>query len=1355
MQKDWNELTDRINGALCKDQHVLNRFLKNLPHPTADSFETGLKKLLDRLTRSEDQVRKRAASCLTIQYPPNLPIVQKKEEIQKAILTNQVVVISGETGSGKTTQIPKMCLEIGRGLRGKIGCTQPRRIAATSLAAQVSRELNTETGAAVGYKIRFSDQTRNETLIQYMTDGILLADVQNDRFLNSYDTIIIDEAHERTLNIDFLLGYLKQLLPKRPELKLIITSATIDVEKFSKSFQLLATPDSEHRQLWNDTISPSRADLSGAPIIEVSGRMYPVETRYSPIDEIIEEQGEITMIDLVRDAVEEILTESSEGDILVFMSGFQEIKEASDRLSYLQDEDFWVLPLYGRLTKSEQDRIFQSTQERKIIIATNIAETSITIPGIRYVVDTGRARISEYNTRSGTKGLPVKPISQSSANQRKGRCGRLSNGICIRLYSQEDFLSRQEFTTPEIQRSDLAEVILRMSAMKLGDISSFPFIDPPESAQIRAGIRSLKELGAIDERKRLTAIGKEMASLPVDPLTARMILQAKKVNVLYPVLIIASAISCMDPVERPEDKRTQADQLHARFRSEESDLMTILNLWEHYHTTLDNLKTQGKMRKFCKKNFLSYNRMREWRDIHSQLVNIVTEKSWSHTRPDNWDYDAIHCSILSGYLTHIARKKDKRVYEGAKNKELYIFPGSGQRKRHHEWIVAIELIETSKLFAHRVAKIQPEWLESLASHLCKKHWSEPWWDQKNLRVVASEKVTLFSFTIVEERPVNYGLINLGLANTVFIREALVEGRLPTAFPFLKHNRELIDAIRKMENQQRKRNILISPEKMEAFYQQRISGVSCLDDLKQLIRKNGGDQFLFMTRENLLVQDPDNNDDQFPDHLVIGGKKCTLHYVFEPESIEDGVTIELPWSLLNSLHEAPFEYLVPGLLLEKVFWLLKSLPKPLRKKLFPIQEIAHRVWDNLISTRYSSDQTEGQRPEKHEFYHQLSETLFKTTRVHIEPETWDRENLPDYLKMNFRSRQPKTGRIFQGRTLSTIQNGNIKKNDAWDTLIKPHERSGIETWDFGPLLEEVQLSVGGDVPIWGYRTLIAKDGELSLSLSKTLVDAEAQSNQGVTVLLEKALGKEISWLFQELRFPPETLFQFQNLQNKESDMSISLLQKKMGTRPKKQKKDFHAEFQQKVYEMVCQGLLGYTGELILTEKSYRKRLETIRKELQGLGSRVVEWIKETLATHQTLQIELLSKRPRQSLAVWDALAEELQFFFTDACLTEIPFDQWRHAARILRSYLRRVDKAVLDPSGEEKKHDITDPYQKKSRDLWQSWETLTVKELWLAKRFRWMVEEFKVSIFSQDLKTAFPISAKRLDRYFETHFQKSS
>ncbi|MBT6611847.1 MAG: ATP-dependent RNA helicase HrpA, partial [Deltaproteobacteria bacterium] len=1342
----------RINQALCKDRHTLQKLLKNLPDPKSESFTTHLTKLLDRLIRSENLVQSRTARLPAIQYPSSLPIVQKKAEIQKAIQTNQVVVISGETGSGKTTQIPKMCLEIGRGIRGKIGCTQPRRIAATSLATQVAHELKTKVGAAVGYKIRFSDQTREDTQIQFMTDGILLAEIQSDRFLNRYDTIIIDEAHERTLNIDFLLGYLVQLLPRRPELKLIVTSATIDVEKFSRSFQQMAVPGSDKRLLWNGNNSPP-PDVSGAPIIEVSGRMYPVETRYSPIDEIIEEQGEITMIDLVKDAVEEILTETSAGDILVFMSGFQEIKEAADKLNHLQAEDFWILPLYGRLTKSEQNRIFQPAQKRKIIIATNIAETSITIPGIRYVVDTGRARISQYNTRSGTKGLPVKLISQSSANQRKGRCGRLSNGICIRLYSQEDFLSRDEYTTPEIQRSDLAEVILRMLTMKLGDISTFPFIDPPESAQIRAGIRSLKELGAIDDRKRLTATGKNMGAMPVDPRTARMILQAKEENMLYPVLIIASAISCQDPWERPEDKRTQADQMHAQFRSEESDLMTILNLWEYYHTTMDSLKTQGKMRKFCKKNFLSYHRIREWRDLHAQLVSIVTEKNWSLTRPDNWDYDAIHCSILSGYLNHIAHKKEKKVYEGTGNKELSIFPGSGQYKGRHEWIVAIELIETSKLFAHRVAKINPEWLESLAGHLCKKHWTQPRWDQRSATVVAWEKVTLYGFTLIEQRRVNYGPIDLEMSNTIFIREAVMEEKLAATLPFLKHNRSLIDDIHKMESQQRKRNILVNSDKMEQFYQKRIKGVSCLNDLKRIIKQNGGDRFLFMTKEDLMQQDLYDKDDLFPNYLTIGGKKCRLHYVFEPDDTEDGVTLELPWSLLNSLQKAPFEYLVPGLLQEKILWLLKNLPKSLRKKIFPIQEISDRVWDTMTSMRYASDQPDAQLPEKRNFFNALSEALFKITRVYIEPEQWDSKNLPNYLCMNFRLCHPQTGKIIQGRSLSELQQGSTKKEDAWDVLIKPHEHLNIQKWDFEPLLEEVRLSQSGDVPIWGFRTLLAKDGGLVLSLSKTLSDAEEESIHGIALLMEKELGEKLSWLHHELRFPPETLDQFQNLRDNRIDITVNLLQKKLGSKPKKLNKDFHADVQQRVYEIAYQGLLGCSEEMVLTEKSYDRRLEMIKKELHGLGRRVVDWIKDTMSTHQSLQLELLSKYPQQSNILLDAIAAELRFFFTAGCLSEIPFEQWRHMPRILRSYQRRIDKALADPAGEERKHDLTNPYQIKCRELWLAQENTTSKELWFLKRLRWMLEEFKVSVFSQDLKTAFPISAKRLDRYMEKHFRK--
>ncbi len=1353
MQTDPKTLRHRISQSLCRDQFALKRLLKNLPPPESEQFDHQMEKLLSRLTRSEKSVQKRIDARPVIKYPAGLPITAKKEDIQQAILANQVVVISGETGSGKTTQIPKMCLDISRGIQGRIACTQPRRIAATSLATQVAKELGTEPGVEVGHRIRFSDQTREDTLIQFMTDGILLAEIQHDRFLNNYDTIIIDEAHERTLNIDFLLGYLTQLLPKRPDLKLIITSATIDVEKFSNAFPLITTTGRQNGLLWNGGRLQGSDVLSGAPIVEVSGRMYPVETRYVPIDELIEEQGEVTMIDLVRDAVEEILTMSSNGDILVFMSGFQEIKEAADRLNDLQDEDFWVLPLYGRLTKAEQNRIFQPSQYRKIIIATNIAETSITIPGIRYVVDTGRARISQFNTRSGTKGLPVKLISQSSANQRKGRCGRLSNGVCIRLYSQEDFLSRQEFTTPEIQRSDLAEVILRMSGMKLGDIVNFPFIDPPESAQIRAGIRSLKELGAINEKKGLTSIGREMASLPVDPRTARMILQAKEERSLYPVLIIASAISCMDPRERPEEKKTQADQLHAQFRSDESDLMTILNLWEHYHTTLDSLKTQGKMRKFCKKNFLSYNRIREWRDVHAQLVHIVKEKNWAITRPDNWDYDAIHRSILSGYLTNIARKKEKRIYEGSRNKELMIFPGSGQVKRKHEWIVAVELIETSRLFAHRVAKITPEWLESLAGHLCKKHWSQPWWDEKSSRVVAWEKVTLFGFTLIEQRRVNYGSIDRDLSNTVFIREALIEEKLASTLPFLKHNRSLIDDIHKMENQQRKRNILVSSDKMEAFYHERITGVSCLDDLKKVIKSKGGDRFLFMTRETLMQQDPDSSEELFPAFMTIGGQKCKLHYLFKPGDTEDGVTIDLPASLLNSLQEAPFEYMVPGFLQEKIFWLLKNLPKSLRKRIFPIQEIANRIWDSITSTRYSSDQADSATPATVDFYHELSETLFDITRVYIEPDKWGQNGLPDYLMMNFRLHNPKTGKISQGRSLSDLQDGRIKKGDDWHKLIQPHERRNIKQWDVGTLLTEVQLSQNGDVPIWGFKALVSQDGELILSLCKTLSEAEDASIRSGSALMETVLGEEFSWLFQELRFPPEPLNQFQQLWEKNADYTINLLQKKLGTRPGKLKKNFHAELQQRVFDMICRGLLGYTGEPILTEKAFNKRLEAIRTELQGLGKRVVDWLTETMAAYQTLKLELLSRNPGNNIPLWQPIINELQSFFSETCLTDIPLEQWRHTSRILRSYMRRVEKLNADPFAEDKHRPVIDPYQAACLKHRKSIEKASAAEQWQIRQFKWMLEEFKVSIFSQDLKTAFPISAKRLDRFYDQHFKK--
>ncbi len=1351
MGLDLKGLEREIERTLCRDRYALKRLLRKLPSPGHEDYHEIFRRLTGKIGQSQELVDQRRSGIPALVYPQKLPISKKREEIVETLRNNQVVVITGETGSGKTTQIPKMCLDAGRGVFGRICCTQPRRIAATSLTRQVAKELKSEPGEIVGHKIRFSEKSRESTLIQFVTDGILLAEIQSDRFLNNYDTIIIDEAHERTLNIDFLLGFLKRLLPKRPELKLIVTSATIDIEKFSKAFPQYYCPHRNGHFFYDLAQRGAETEISGAPIIQVSGRMYPVEVRYSPIDEIQEEQGDLTMIDLVQNAVEEILTETSAGDILVFMSGVQEIKETAGRLVFLKNEGFQVLPLFGRLSNDEQNRIFHTGGERKIILSTNIAETSITVPGIHYVIDSGRARISEYNTRSGTQGLPIKAISQSSADQRKGRCGRVSNGICIRLYSEEDYVSRPEYSTPEIQRSNLAEVILRMLSLRMGDIETFPFIDPPESAQIRAGYRTLRELGGLNEKRRLSPLGREMASLPVDPRTARMIVQAKKENVLYPVLIIASAISCQDPWERPEDKQTQADQKHAAFVSKESDLMTLLILWENYHNTLDELKTQGRMRKFCKANFLSYRRIREWRDIHRQLNDIIREKRWWLEKPNNWDYDAIHRSILSGYLTHIAQKKEKKKYQGTKNRELVVFPGSGQSHVRHDWIVAIELFETSKLFAHRVAKIDPEWLESLAGDLCRKSWTQPIWDRKNSRVIAFEKVTLFGFTLVEQRTVNYGNINLSESTEVFIREALVAENFDCELPFWRHNRTLIKRIREMENRKRKRDILVDDYILEKFYRNRISDVSCLDDLKRIVKRQAGDKFLFMKDEDIVRKEPDEQEELFPEHLTIGGKKCRLEYVFEPNHPRDGMTIGLPWSLLNSLQEEPFEYLVPGLLQEKILWLMKNLPKPIRKKIVPVSETAARTWETMTSLRYSTEQRHPRETSAKEFYQELSDSLFKTLQVYIVPEEWDRENLPAFLRMNFSVKNPRTQKVLQSRNLEDLRGKGWRKHDDWSQLVKPFERQDIKAWDFEVLLEKVPLHRQGDVALWGYRTLAMRNQELKLTLCRTREQAEECSVEAVSYFLERELGHELSWMYRELRFPPETLIHFQNLWAGKTDVSFDALQKKFGGNPNKIKTRFHEQLQQETYKMVCRGLCGYSGQPLLTQQAFHKRLESTKKEINGLGGRVVGWLNSVVELRVETIDTIQHKQTQRKGILWNAMLEELNTFISSSFLEEIPFEQWKHCPRIMRSYLRRVEKYANDPASEEQKYNEILPYQLKCEKLRGEVELAGVRKEWALKHLRWMLEELKISIFAQDLKTAFPISPKRLEKFLSEHF----
>ncbi len=1349
MSFEKRTLRGEIERVLCKDRHRLKRQLHRLPTIDDKSFTDKLDSFKKNLKLSLQRVEARRNSIPSFSYPTELPISAKQSEICDTIRNNQVIVITGETGSGKTTQIPKMCLEAGRGVFGKIACTQPRRIAATSISSQVAKELHSPVGEQVGYRIRFADKAKDSTLIQFVTDGLLLAEIQGDRFLNEYDTIIVDEAHERTLNIDFLLGYLHQLLKKRPELKLIITSATIDVEKFSAAFPLQYNKNLKENLLCLETDDRQADEQQGAPIVKVSGRMYPVELRYLPIDEIKEEQGDQTIIDLVIEAAEEILTETTYGDILVFMSGIQEIKEALDRFSHLAREGFLVLPLFGRLTRGEQNRIFQSTHQRKIILSTNIAETSITVPGIRYVVDTGRARISQYNTRSGTQGLPIAAISQSSADQRKGRCGRVSDGICIRLYSEEDFANRFKYTTPEIQRSNLSEVILRLLDLKLGDIETFPFIDPPQSAQIRAGFRTLRELGALNEEKRLTPIGKELAFLPVDPRTARMILQANREKSLYAVLVIASAISCQDPRERPEDKKTQADQKHALFKSRESDLITLLNLWEEYHSTLEDLKTQGKMRKFCKANFLSYNRIREWRDIHSQLTNIAIEKKWNIDKPDNWDNDGIHRSILAGYLTHIAQKKEKKIYQGTKNRQLILFPGSDQYQSRHDWIVAIELIETSKLYAHRVAKINPEWLESLAGNLCKKSWSEPRWDKKTGRVVALEKVTLFGFVLVENRKVFYGKIDREEANRIFVREALVQGNFESKLAFWKHNQKLIKEIEDEEAKLRSKILLVEDEVIEHYYLQKISSVACLDDFKKLIKLHGSDKFLFMTKEDLLRKEHDVNKLLFPTHLNIGQTKCRLHYVFEPGHPKDGITIHIPWPILGSVREEVFEYLVPGLLKEKIYWLLKSLPKDERRKIVPIPDKAEKIWDEMTSLRYSTQEKKEGFALEENFYEEFSGALFRVARVDISPKSWDKGSLPNYLKMNFAVKKPNSSGVIYSRNLNEFKKTETAKSkDNWKQLIIPFERWGICRWDFGRLMEKIQLSKGGDVELWGFKSLNLEDSELHLTVCKTYEDGLEKCLGAVPKLIEYRLGEELAWLYEELRFPPDTLYRLQNLWQRDEDISIEVLSRKFNSKKPKIRNEYHSRVQQQVYDMVYNGLCAYNGKPILDEKLFDLHIRAIN--VKGLAAKVTDWINQTLDMYHQVLSFMKVKQVNLDESFDKSIHDELKFFLSEKCLEEIPFEQWKHCPRILRSYMRRIERHIEDPTAEIERIRIVQPYQERLVDL-KATKNRTIQLNWAYLRARWMLEELKVSTFAQGLSTAFPISKKRLDKFIRDFF----
>ncbi len=1033
--------------------------------------------------QSESQVRQRQARLPKVTYPEELPISAKRGEIADAISANQVVIVCGETGSGKTTQLPKICLDLGRGVQGMIGHTQPRRIAARSVAARVAAELHTPLGEAVGFQVRFTDKTSADNYIKVMTDGILLAQTQADRWLSQYDTLIIDEAHERSLNIDFLLGYVKQLLPRRPELKLIITSATIDAGRFSAHFD-------------------------NAPVVEVSGRLYPVDVWYRPFDEDDEDEHEIDLPEAIVNAVDEVTAHTGSGDVLVFLPGEREIRDAAEALRKHHPQGMEILPLFARLSAQDQERIFSAGgATRRIVLATNVAETSLTVPGIRFVVDSGLARINRYSYRNKVELLQVEKISRASANQRAGRCGRVMNGICVRLYGEEDFKARVEFTDPEILRSSLASVILRMGSLKLGDIEDFPFVDAPASRMIADGYQLLAELGAVDEARALTPIGQQLAKLPIDPRVARMLVAAKQEGCLNEVLIIAAALSVQDPRERPMDKQEAVTQAHAEFVDDRSDFQSYLGIWKWFEEALVHKKSNRKLVQDCHDRFLSYLRLREWRELHSQLHAVISEMGWRLNEKEA-RYEEIHRALLAGLLGNIGFKSEEAgIYLGARQIKFVLSPASGLKKKGPKWVMAAELTETTRLYARGVAVIEPEWIERLGVHLAKRSYREPHWSKDSGSVVAYEQVSVYGLVVVPKRRVQYGPIEPKEARELFIRGALVAGHYAGHPEFLEYNRHLIEDVQQLEHKSRRHDVLVDDEAIFAFYAERIpEGIFSTVDFEKWRRQAEREdpKLLFLSREYLMRHAAEQiTEELFPDALTVGMQTFDLSYRFEPGHALDGVTMIVPLHLLNQLDERRCEWLVTGLLRDKITYLLKGLPKGLRKHFVPVPQMVTACLEILD-------------PDGGPLTEALTQALFAKTGVEVPPDAWDIADLPPHLLMNFRVVDEKELEIATGRDLPALRNqlGVKARRTFSETASSAFERKGSVTWDFDELPEQVEVDRGKGKLI-GYPAIVDEGKSVGLTLLDTEAEADAATRRGLRRLFQLALPEQMKSLARNL------------------------------------------------------------------------------------------------------------------------------------------------------------------------------------------------------------------------------------------------
>ena len=1222
-----------------------------------------------------------------ISYPEQLPVVARKDEIMRAIAENQVVVIAGETGSGKTTQLPKMCLELGRGREKRIGHTQPRRIAARAVSSRIAEELNSQVGGLVGYQVRFNDDVTDQTAVKVMTDGILLAELSRDRQLQAYDTLIIDEAHERSLNIDFILGYLKRLLPKRPDLKIIITSATIDVERFSQHF--------------ND-----------APIVEVSGRTYPVDVHY--VDSV--EDRDRGLQRQVSQLVDEIEAErhGPRGDVLVFCPGERQIRDLAKELR--GRERVQVLPLYARLSNAEQNRVFnRSGAGMRVVLATNVAETSLTVPGIRYVIDPGDARISRYSHRSGLQRLPIESISQASANQRKGRCGRIADGVCFRLYSEQDFLSRPEFTDAEILRTNLASVILRMLELGLGDVRQFPFVDPPDPKMVRDGFRLLTELGAVDGNAKLTPLGRAMAKLPVDPKLSRILLDAASRDCLNEALVIISALSVQDPRERPQEKRAQSDQQHARFNHAQSDFIAWLNLWQYLEQQRQDL-SQNQFRKLCDREFLSYLRIREWREVHYQLVVSCRQMKFRVTELKSYDdkYEAIHRALLSGLLGNIAQQDEGRRFNATRNRKAHIFPASGQYKKPPKWLVAAELVETSQVFARQCAAIEPAWLLDINPALLKRHHYEPAWNARSSRVMAKERVSLFGLTISDGQRVHYAGIDPKTSRSIMIRHGLVSGNYRQPPDFLKHNLKLVSDVMELESRVRRRDLLVDEESMFRFYDERLppdcaSGVA-LD--KWLRRDETTNHSLMMKREQVLTRDPGGEvEAQFPKTLALGDISFQLSYQFEPGGNRDGVTVTIPLALLNRVPRYRFEWLVPGLLREKLIAMIKGLPKQLRKQLVPAPDIADELLERLT-------------PADEPLAHAMSREIKAIRAVTIATNDWAQVDIESFYLMNIRVVDDRKKLLGESRHLASLVS-EFRSNSPVEVVTTRNnvERVNVTRWDFDDLPTEWRGKSAGS-EVLAYPAIIKEgSGQLSVRLLDYPVEADRQHRLGVAGLLLQSDLKTAKYLKKQL------------FVDNMSKLSLA------GARLERES----------LVDAIIEGGLWQLLHGVTLPRS-QDQFAVVQQSVTA------QWVPHVLemGNHLAQAIKIASDTwtlisRYEANAYSEARADmehQLQLLFSPSSLTETPSEWITYYPRYLKALAYRVERLSAQGGKDEKSMSMLSPQIERLLDGNERYPGLDVlcPE---AVRFRWMLEEFRVSLFAQQLGTKLPVSSKRLDQQWQS------